>query len=64
MPIGAMTMILTNVGLQIFNNWRSSRQNKQLQQKREEYESAARVHNTQRMWQLMREGQELTRQLE
>lgn len=59
-----MTMILTNVGLQIFNNWRSSRQNKQLQQKREEYESAARVHNTQRMWQLMREGQELTRQLE
>ena len=64
MPIGAVTMILTNVGLQIYNNWCSSRQNKQLQQKREEYELAARERNTQRMWQLMREGQELTKQLE
>ena len=64
MPIGAMTMILANVGLQIYNNWCGSRQNKQLQQKREEYERAAREHNTQRMWQLMREGQEMTRQLE
>lgn len=64
MPIGAMTMILANVGLQIYNNWCGSRQNKQLQQKREEYERAAREHNTQRMWQLMHEGQEMTRQLE
>lgn len=64
MPIGAMTMILANVGLQIYNNWCGSRQNKQLQQKREEYERAAREHNTQRIWQLMREGQEMTRQLE
>lgn len=64
MPIGAITMILTNVGLQIYNNWCGSRQNKLLQQKREEYERAARERNTQRMWQLMREGQELTRQLE
>ena len=64
MPIGAITMILTNVGLQIFNNWRGIRQNKAIQQKREEFESAARERNTQRMWQLMREGQELTRQLE
>lgn len=57
-------MVLTNVGLQIYNNWCGCRQNKQLQQKREEYERAAREHNTQRMWQLMREGQEMTRQLE
>lgn len=64
MPIGAITMILTNVGLQIYNNWCGSRQNKQLQQKREEFEQAARERNTQRMWQIMREGQELTRQLE
>lgn len=64
MPIGAITMILANVGLQIFNNWRGSRQNQQLQQKREEFEQAARERNTQRMWKLMREGQELTRQLE
>lgn len=64
MPIGAVTMILTNVGLQIFNNWCCSRQNKQLQQMREEFEKAAKERNTQRMWQIMREGQELTRQLE
>lgn len=64
MPIGAITMILTNVGLHIYNNWCGSRQNKQLQQKREEFEQAARERNTQRMWQIMREGQELTRQLE
>lgn len=64
MPIGAITMILTNVGLHIYNNWCNSRQNKQLQQKREEFERAAKERNTQRMWQLMREGQELTRQLE
>ena len=64
MPIGALTMILTNVGLQIYNNWCGSRQNKLLQQKREEFERAARERNTQRMWQLIREGQELTRQLE
>lgn len=64
MPIGAVTMILTNVGLQIYNNWCGSRQNKQLQQKREEFERAAKERNTQRMWQIMHEGQELTRQLE
>lgn len=64
MPIGAITMILTNVGLQIYNNWCSSRQNAQLQQKREEFERAARERNTQRMWQIMREGQELTKALE
>lgn len=64
MPIGAITMILTNVGLQIYNNWCSSRQNARLQQKREEFERAARERNTQRMWQIMREGQELTKALE
>lgn len=64
MPIGAITMILTNVGLQIYNNWCNSRKNKQIQQKREEFERAAKERNTQRMWQLMREGQELARQLE
>lgn len=64
MPIGAITMILTNVGLQIYNNWCSSRQNARLQQKREEFERAARERNTRRMWQIMREGQELTKALE
>ena len=64
MPIGAITMILANVGLQIYNNWCSSRQNTRLQLKREEFERAARERNTQRMWQIMREGQELTKVLE
>lgn len=64
MPIGAITMIFTNVGLQIYNNWCSSRQNTKLQEKREEFECAARERNTEHMWKLMREGQELTMQLE
>lgn len=64
MPIGAITMILTNVGLQIYNNWCGSRQNDKLQKKREEFEKAARERNTEHMWKLLREGQELTMQLE
>lgn len=64
MPIGAITMILTNVGLQIYNNWCGSRQNDKLQQKREEFERAARERNTEHMWKLLREGQELAMQLE
>lgn len=57
-------MILTNVGLQIYNNWCGSRQNDKLQQKREEFERAAKERNTEHMWKLLREGQELTMQLE
>lgn len=64
MPIGAITMILTNVGLQIYNNWCGSRQNDKLQRKREEFERAARERNTEHMWKLLSEGQELTMQLE
>lgn len=64
MPIGAITMILANVGMQIYNNWCGSRQNAALQQKREEFERAAKDRNTEHMWRLMREGQELTLQLE
>ena len=64
MPIGTVTMILANVGMQIYNNWCNGRQNEQLQQMREEFEQAARERQTERMWQLMREGQELTMQLE
>lgn len=64
MAIGAITMILTNVGLQIYNNWCGSRQNDKLQQKREEFERAARERNTEHMWKLLREGQEMTMQME
>lgn len=64
MPIGAITMILTNVGLQIYNNWCGSRQNDKLLKKREEFEKAARERNTEHMWKLLREGQEITMQME
>lgn len=64
MAIGAITMILANVGLQIYNNWCGSRQNANLQKKREEFERAAHERNTEHMWKLLREGQELTMQLE
>ena len=64
MAIGAITMILANVGSQIYNNWCGCRQNAALQQKREEFECVAKERNTEHMWRLMREGQELTLQLE
>lgn len=64
MAIGTMTMILTSVGLQIYNNWSASRLNSELQQKREKFERAARERNTEHMWKLLREGQELTIELE
>lgn len=64
MAIGAITMILANVGLQIYNNWCGSRQNAALQQKREEFERAAKDCNKKHMWRLLREGQEMTLQLE
>lgn len=64
MAIGAITMILANVGLQIYNNWCGSRQNAALQQKREEFERAAKNRNKEHMWRLLREGQEMALQLE
>lgn len=64
MAIGAITMILANVGLQIYNNWCGSRLNSDLQKKREEFERAACERNTEHMWKLLREGQELTMKLE
>lgn len=64
MAIGAITMILANVGLQIYNNWCGCRQNAALQQKREEFERAAKDRNKEHMWRLLREGQEMALQLE
>lgn len=59
-----LAMLVGNVGLQIFNNWSNSRQNDKLQQKREEFERAARDHQTERMWQILREGQAILLELE
>lgn len=64
MAIGTLAMLLGNVGLQVFNNWCNNRQNDELQRKREEFERAAREHQTDRMWKILREGQALTLELE
>lgn len=62
--IGTLAMLVGNVGLQVLNNWCNSRQNNELQLKREEFERAARNHQTERMWQILREGQAITLELE
>lgn len=64
MPIGTLTMILANVGLSLFNNWQGSKQNAELQRKKEEFDRAVMENQRERMWKLMREGQELTLQME
>lgn len=62
--LGTLAMLLGNVGLQVFNNWCNNRQNDELQRKKEEFERAAREHQTDRMWKILREGQALTLELE
>ena len=64
MAIGTITMILTNVGLSIFNNWANGCKNQQIAEKREAFERAVREGQHERMLQLMREGQQLTLELE
>ena len=64
MPIATGVMLLTNVGLAIFNNWRGANNSKELQQKQREFQKAAQERNHERMKQLLREGQELNRKIE
>lgn len=64
MPIATGVMLLTNVGLAIFNNWRGTNNNKELQQKQREFQKAAQERNNDRMRRLLREGQELNTQIE
>ncbi|MBE6303346.1 MAG: hypothetical protein E7089_05365 [Bacteroidales bacterium] len=60
----SLALMATNVGASIFNNWRNNRQSHKLQEKQQEFARAAAERNKQRMWQLMREGQELTLEIE
>ena len=60
----SLALMAVNVGASVFNNLRNSKHSQQLQLKQQEYARAAAERNTQRMWQLMREGQELTLELE
>ena len=53
-----------NVGASVFNNWRNNKQSYKLQEKQQEFARAAAERNKQRMWQLMREGQELALEME
>lgn len=64
MALDPLTLVLTNVGLSIFNNWRNNKQSRKLQEKQQEYARASAERNKQRMWQLMREGQELALEME
>ncbi|MDY2943870.1 MAG: hypothetical protein SOT07_09295 [Paludibacteraceae bacterium] len=57
-------MLLTNVGLQLFNNWRNAQTNEKITRKQQEFQRAAQEHNHDRMMELLREGQALQQQWE
>ena len=50
-------MVLTNVGLQLFNNWRNTQTSDEMRRKQQEFQRAAQERNQERMMQLLREGQ-------
>lgn len=60
----SIALMAVNVGASVFNNLRNNKQSRNLQIMQQEYTKAATERNTQRMWQLMREGQELAIELE
>ena len=66
MPVDPLSLALmaVNVGSSVFNNWRNNKQSHKLQEKQQEFARAAAERNKQRMWQLMREGQELALEME
>ena len=66
MPVDPLSLALmaVNVGASVFNNWRNNKQSHKLQEKQQEFARAAVERNKQRMWQLMREGQELALEME
>lgn len=66
MPVDPLSLALmaVNVGASVFNNWRNNKQSHKLQEKQQEFACAAAELNKQRMWQLMREGQELALEME
>lgn len=64
MPALTTIMVLSNVGLQLFNNWRSTNTNQALQKKQQEFQQASLERNHERMMQLLREGQALQEQIE
>ena len=61
---GTTIMILTNVGLQLFNSMRGNRTNEAMRQKQQEFQRASQERNHERMMQLLREGQALQEEWE
>ena len=64
MPIVTTIMVLTNVGLQLFNSMRGSNSNEELRKKRDEFQQASIERNHDRMMQLLREGQAIQEEME
>ena len=60
----SLTLMAVNVGTSVFNNKRNNKLSRELREKQEKYARAAADRDKQRMWQLMREGQELSLELE
>lgn len=61
---GTTIMILTNVGLQLFNSMRGNRTNEAMRQKQQEFQRASQERNHERMMQLLRESQALQEEWE
>ena len=57
-------MVLTNVGLQLFNNWRNNQTSDEMRRRQQEFQRAAQDRNHDRMLQLLRAGQAMQEQLE
>lgn len=60
MPVLSPILLVTQIGLRIFDNWCNSRQNAQNQQIGREIERAAQARQTARVWKLLKESQEFT----
>ena len=56
--------MLANVGLSMFNTWRSRCTNEALQEKQRAFQRAAQDRNSERMLQLLREGNAINEQIE
>lgn len=64
MPDLTTIMVLANVGLQLFNNWRSRNTNEEIRKKQQEFQEALQQRNHNLMMQLLREGHELQENIE
>lgn len=62
--IGTLTMILTNVGLSIFNNIQSLKNNDKIRQQQQAFGEAKNKRERERMWENMRTGQQFSEEIE